>query len=93
MAATACPLKPSTPQPRGSLRLASPPSRPVVPIGVSEGVDRSVGADAVFCVSLQVEGKGNGIKTVVVNMVDVAKALNRPPTCKNTPGTRSSLLV
>lgn len=33
-------------------------------------------------VSLQVEGKGNGIKTVIVNMVDVAKALNRPPTCK-----------
>lgn len=31
---------------------------------------------------LQVEGKGNGIKTVIVNMVDVAKALNRPPTCK-----------
>ncbi|XP_016356026.1 eukaryotic translation initiation factor 5-like isoform X1 [Sinocyclocheilus anshuiensis] len=29
---------------------------------------------------LQVEGKGNGIKTVIVNMVDVAKALNRPPT-------------
>lgn len=27
----------------------------------------------------KVEGKGNGIKTVVVNMVDVAKALNRPP--------------
>ncbi|XP_062858262.1 eukaryotic translation initiation factor 5 [Trichomycterus rosablanca] len=28
----------------------------------------------------KVEGKGNGIKTVLVNMVDVAKALNRPPT-------------
>lgn len=28
----------------------------------------------------KVEGKGNGIKTVVVNMVEVAKALNRPPT-------------
>lgn len=31
----------------------------------------------------QVEGKGNGIKTVIVNMVDVAKALNRPPTCEH----------
>lgn len=29
----------------------------------------------------KVEGKGNGIKTVIVNMVDIAKALNRPPMC------------
>eukprot|EP00069_Balaena_mysticetus_P008398 bmy_19589T0 len=28
----------------------------------------------------KVEGKGNGIKTVIVNMVDIAKALNWPPT-------------
>ena len=32
----------------------------------------------------KVEGKGNGIKTVIVNMVEVARALARPPTypCK-----------
>lgn len=29
----------------------------------------------------KVEGKGNGIKTVIVNMVEIAKALNRPPMC------------
>jgi len=28
----------------------------------------------------KVEGKGNGIKTVVVNMVDIARSLDRPPT-------------
>ncbi|XP_003747617.1 eukaryotic translation initiation factor 5 [Galendromus occidentalis] len=27
----------------------------------------------------KVEGKGNGIKTVIVNMTDIAKALSRPP--------------
>ncbi|CAK5024227.1 unnamed protein product [Meloidogyne enterolobii] len=29
----------------------------------------------------KVEGKGNGIKTVVANMPEIAKALSRPPTC------------
>jgi len=28
----------------------------------------------------KVEGKGNGIKTVIANMVEIAKALDRPPT-------------
>lgn len=28
----------------------------------------------------KVEGKGNGIKTVIVNMMEVAKAIGRPPT-------------
>jgi len=32
----------------------------------------------------KVEGKGNGIKTVIVNMVDIAKSLNRPPMCNYT---------
>lgn len=31
---------------------------------------------------LQVEGKGNGIKTVIANMSEIAKALNRPPSCE-----------
>lgn len=28
----------------------------------------------------KVEGKGNGVKTVIPNMVDIARALGRPPT-------------
>jgi translation initiation factor 5 len=30
----------------------------------------------------KVEGKGNGIKTVIPNMADIARSLGRPPTCK-----------
>ncbi len=30
----------------------------------------------------KVEGSGNGIKTVVTNMVQIAKSLDRPPSCK-----------
>jgi translation initiation factor 5 len=30
----------------------------------------------------KVEGQGNGIKTVIVNMVDIARALNREAVCK-----------
>ncbi|KAF5394685.1 Eukaryotic translation initiation factor 5 [Paragonimus heterotremus] len=32
--------------------------------------------------SAKVEGKGNGIKTVIVNVSDIAKALNRKPICR-----------
>ena len=32
----------------------------------------------------KVEGKGNGVKTVITNMSDIARALARPPTCKRT---------
>ena len=31
--------------------------------------------------SAQIEGRGNGIKTNVVNNVEIAKALDRPPEC------------
>lgn len=31
-------------------------------------------------INAKVEGKGNGIKTVIVNMMEVAKAIGRPPT-------------
>lgn len=33
----------------------------------------------------KIEGKGNGIKTVVPNMSDIARALSRPPTCESAP--------
>ena len=30
----------------------------------------------------KIEGKGNGIKTVIVNLTSVANSLDRPPACK-----------
>lgn len=30
----------------------------------------------------KVEGKGNGIKTVIVNLSSVASSLSRPPSCE-----------
>ena len=29
--------------------------------------------------SIKTEGRGNGIKTAIVNLAEVARALNRPP--------------
>ncbi|XP_021931737.1 eukaryotic translation initiation factor 5 isoform X2 [Zootermopsis nevadensis] len=50
----------------------------------SVNVNRSV-SDAFYRYKMprlraKVEGKGNGIKTVIVNMIDVAKAIGRPAT-------------
>jgi translation initiation factor 5 len=33
----------------------------------------------------KIEGKGNGIKTVIVNLSSVAQSLARPPACKFSP--------
>lgn len=41
--------------------------------------------------SLQIEGRGNGIKTNVVNNVDIAKALERPPECERHPPPNPAL--
>ena len=36
-----------------------------------------------YVLLLQIEGRGNGIKTNVVNNVEIAKALERPPDCES----------
>ena len=51
------------------------------------GINNSLGVAVELMYSescLQVEGKGNGIKTVIANMSEIAKALSRPPTCMST---------
>lgn len=37
----------------------------------------------------KIEGKGNGIKTVIVNLSSVAQSLSRPPACASIAFTRS----
>ena len=41
----------------------------------------------------KIEGKGNGIKTVIVNLSSVAHSLARPPACKLTLTPCLSLLT
>ena len=41
----------------------------------------------------KIEGKGNGIKTVVPNISEVARALSRPPTCVSTVNVTFQLLT
>lgn len=53
---------------------------------------RAAGPEAsVSCVSVQVEGRGNGIRTNIVNNVDIARALDRPPTCAPSAATCTSV--
>jgi len=39
----------------------------------------------------KIEGKGNGIKTVIVNLSSVAQSLSRPASCKLSPNVRGFL--
>jgi translation initiation factor 2 beta subunit (eIF-2beta)/eIF-5 len=48
--------------------------------------NRFLSADGwkAFVNGMQIEGRGNGIKTNIVNNVDIAKALERPPECESS---------
>lgn len=49
-------------------------------LNVNRGVSDAFYRYKMPRIQAKVEGKGNGIKTVIVNMVDVAKAIGRPAT-------------
>lgn len=42
---------------------------------------------------VQIQGRGNGIKTEVVNNVEIAKALDRLPECMSSPNSVSAYLL
>ena len=39
----------------------------------------------------KIEGRGNGIKTNIVNLVDISKCLGRPPQCTSADQQRKGL--
>ena len=41
----------------------------------------------------KIEGRGNGIKTNVVNLVDISKCLGRPPQCTLQERTHAHMLT
>lgn len=49
-------------------------------VNVNRGVSDAFYRYKMPRIQAKVEGKGNGIKTVIVNMVEVAKAIGRPAT-------------
>jgi len=49
-------------------------------VNIRRDVDDKFDRDRMPLLTTKIEGKGNGIKTVIPNMSDVARALRRPPT-------------
>ena len=51
---------------------------------INRGVDDAFYRYKMPKLLAKVEGNGNGIKTVIPNMKEIAKSLSRPPECKKT---------
>lgn len=56
----------------------------------TDGIDVSLPLSMPL-LQTKIEGKGNGIKTVIPNMSDIARALSRPPTCESLVLSVSSI--